>query len=120
MMLQKDKKREKSAWRFTLDPTHPLEGGFLILEILHIFLLEKVKVNGKARNLGNVHIECFKNKMIFPEKQFSKSYLKYRTKRYLKKNSLHGWLYVVVSDSETYELYYFKISQDEGGFESED
>ena len=73
-----------------MDPTHPLECGFLILEILHIFLLEKVKVNGKARNLGNVHIECFKNKMIFPEKQFSKSYLKYRTKRYLKKNSLHG------------------------------
>lgn len=57
--------------------------------------------------------------MIFPEKQFSKSYLKYLTKKYLRKNSLHGWLYVVVSDDETYELYYFKISQDEGGFEPE-
>ena len=120
MMPQKDKKPEKSAWRFNLDQAHPIEDGFLILEILNIFLLEKVKVNGKARNFGNVvHIECFKNKMIFPEKQFSKSYLKYLTKKYLK-NSLHGWLYVVVSDNETYELYYFKISQDEGGFESED
>uniref|UniRef100_A0A8C6FKH1 Uncharacterized protein n=1 Tax=Moschus moschiferus TaxID=68415 RepID=A0A8C6FKH1_MOSMO len=90
-MPQKDKKPEKSAWRFNLDPTHPIEGGFLTLKILNIFLLEKVKVNGKTRNLGNVvHIECFKNKMIFPEKQFSKSYLKYLTKKYLKKNSLHG------------------------------
>ncbi|KAJ1064746.1 hypothetical protein K5549_021614, partial [Capra hircus] len=60
MMPQKDKKPEKSAWRFNLDPTHPTEDGFLILEILNIFLLK-----------------------------------------------------------ETYELYYFKISQDEGGFEPE-
>lgn len=67
MMRQKDKKPEKSAWRFNLDPIHPVEGGFLILEILNIFLLEKVEVNGKTGNLGNVvHTECFKNKMIFP------------------------------------------------------
>lgn len=38
------------------------------------FLREKVKVNGKTGNLGNVvHIERFKNKItVVSEKQFSK------------------------------------------------
>ncbi|TKC36418.1 hypothetical protein EI555_010796, partial [Monodon monoceros] len=51
--------------------------------------------------------------------QFS-LYLKYLTKKYLKKNNLRDWLRVVASDKETYELRYFQISQDEDGSESED
>uniref|UniRef100_A0A8C8ZWT5 60S ribosomal protein L22-like 1 n=1 Tax=Prolemur simus TaxID=1328070 RepID=A0A8C8ZWT5_PROSS len=87
-----------------------------------VFLWEKVKVNGKTGNLGNViHIECFKNKIIVvSEKQFSKRYLKYLTKKYFKKNNLRDWLQVVASDKETYELRYFQISQDEDASESED
>ncbi|KAF6302993.1 hypothetical protein mRhiFer1_008730 [Rhinolophus ferrumequinum] len=83
---------------------------------------EKVKVNGKTRNLRTaVHIERCKNKMTdASEKLFSKRYLKYLTKKYLKKNSLHDWLHVVASDRETYELRYFQTSQDEDGSESED
>ncbi|XP_012370993.1 60S ribosomal protein L22-like 1 [Octodon degus] len=88
---------------------------------LQWFLREKVKVNGKTGNLGNVvHIERFKNKItVVSEKQFSKRYLKYLTKKYLKKNNLRDWLRVVASDKETYELQYFQISQDEDGSESE-
>ncbi|KAI4558945.1 hypothetical protein MJT46_013587 [Ovis ammon polii x Ovis aries] len=80
------------------------------------FLREKVKVNGKTGNLGNVvHIERFKDKLIvISEKQFSKRYLKYLTKKYLKKNNLCDWRRVVASDKETYELRSFQISQDEG------
>lgn len=40
-------------------------------------------------------------------------YLKYLTKKYLKKNNLRDWLRVVASDKMTYELRYFQISQDE-------
>lgn len=40
-------------------------------------------------------------------------YLKYLTKKYLKKNNLRDWLRVVASDKETYELRYFQISQEE-------
>jgi len=47
-------------------------------------------------------------------------YLKYLTKKYLKKNNLRDWLRVVASDKETYELRYFQISQDEEGSESEE
>lgn len=44
---------------------------------------------------------------------FSFRYLKYLTKKYLKKNNLRDWLRVVASDKETYELRYFQISQDD-------
>uniref|UniRef100_A0A2K6U4C7 Ribosomal protein L22 like 1 n=1 Tax=Saimiri boliviensis boliviensis TaxID=39432 RepID=A0A2K6U4C7_SAIBB len=110
MVPRKDKKPKKSTWKFHLDLTHPQ------------FLWEKVKVNGKTGNLGNVvHIECFKNKItVVSEKQFFKWYLKYLTKKYLKKNNLRDWLRVVAFDKETYELRYFQISQDEDESELED
>ncbi|XP_041911348.1 60S ribosomal protein L22-like 1 [Arvicola amphibius] len=119
---QKDKKPKKSTWRFHLDLTHPVEDGIFDSGNFEQFLREKVKVNGKTGNLGNVvHIERLKNKItVVSEKQFSKRYLKYLTKKYLKKNNLRDWLRVVASDKETYELRYFQISQDEDGSESED
>ncbi|KAK1885163.1 ribosomal protein eL22-like isoform X2 [Pseudochaenichthys georgianus] len=80
-----------------------------------IFLKERIKVNGKTGNLGNtVQVGRMKNKInVTSEKQFSKRYLKYLTKKYLKKNNLRDWLRVVASDKETYELRYFQISQDD-------
>nr|XP_058151371.1 ribosomal protein eL22-like [Dasypus novemcinctus] len=121
-MAPKDRTPKKSTWKFNLDFTHPVEDGIFDSRNFEQFLWEKVKVNGKTRNLGNaVHIKHFKNKItIVSEKQFSKRYLKYLTKKYLKKNSLHDWLRAVASDKETYELRYFQINQDEGGSESED
>uniref|UniRef100_A0A4X2L627 Ribosomal protein L22 like 1 n=1 Tax=Vombatus ursinus TaxID=29139 RepID=A0A4X2L627_VOMUR len=118
----KDKKAKRSTWKFNLDLTHPVEDGIFDSGNFEQFLKEKVKVNGKTGNLGNVvHIERFKNKItVVSEKQFSKRYLKYLTKKYLKKNNLRDWLRVVASDKETYELRYFQISQDEEGSESED
>ncbi|EAW78503.1 hCG15121, isoform CRA_b [Homo sapiens] len=122
MAPQKDRKPKRSTWRFNLDLTHPVEDGIFDSGNFEQFLREKVKVNGKTGNLGNVvHIERFKNKItVVSEKQFSKRYLKYLTKKYLKKNNLRDWLRVVASDKETYELRYFQISQDEDESESED
>ena len=90
MAPKKDKKPKKSTWKFNLDLTHPVEDGIFDSGNFEQFLREKVKVNGKTGNLGNVvHIERFKNKIIVvSEKQFSKRYLKYLTKKYLKKKTL--------------------------------
>ncbi|KAK1806491.1 hypothetical protein P4O66_005005, partial [Electrophorus voltai] len=110
------KKNKKGAsWKFTLDCTHPVEDGILDSANFETFLREKVKVNGKTGNLGNIiQIARQKNKItVTSEKQFSKRYLKYLTKKYLKKNNLRDWLRVVASDKESYELRYFQISQDE-------
>ena len=98
-----------------MDLTHPVEDGIFDSGNFEQFLREKVKVNGKTGNLGNVvHIERLKNKItVVSEKQFSKRYLKYLTKKYLKKNSLGDWLRVVANSKESYELRYFQINQDE-------
>ncbi|KAG9494092.1 ribosomal protein eL22-like [Eleutherodactylus coqui] len=113
--VQKERRSKKGAWKFTLDLTHPVEDGIFDSVNFEQFLREKVKVNGKTGNLGNtVHIERSKNKInVASDKQFSKRYLKYLTKKYLKKNNLRDWLRVVASDKETYELRYFQISQDD-------
>lgn len=47
-------------------------------------------------------------------------YLKYLTKKYLKKNNLRDWLRVVANTKESYELRYFQINQDEEEEEEED
>lgn len=50
----------------------------------------------------------------------SHRYLKYLTKKYLKKNNLRDWLRVVANSKESYELRYFQINQDEEEEEEED
>jgi len=44
---------------------------------------------------------------------FSKRYLKYLTKKYLKKQDLKEYLRVVATSKNTYELRYFNIQSDE-------
>uniref|UniRef100_W5MKD4 Large ribosomal subunit protein eL22 n=1 Tax=Lepisosteus oculatus TaxID=7918 RepID=W5MKD4_LEPOC len=119
-VTRKDKKRP--SWKFTLDLTHPVEDGILDSGNFETFLKEKVKVNGKTGNLGStVQITRLKNKIsVMSEKQFSKRYLKYLTKKYLKKNNLRDWLRVIASDKESYELRYFQISQDEEESEADE
>ena len=80
------------------------------------FLLERVKYNNRTGNLnaGGIKVESTKTKItVTSETPFSKRYLKYLTKKYLKKNSLRDWLRVVASTKDTYELRYFQINQDE-------
>lgn len=77
----------------------------------------------KAGNLGGgvVTIERSKSKItVTSEVPFSKRYLKYLTKKYLKKNNLRDWLRVVANSKESYELRYFQINQDEEEEEDED
>uniref|UniRef100_A0A2K5BWG2 Large ribosomal subunit protein eL22 n=2 Tax=Aotus nancymaae TaxID=37293 RepID=A0A2K5BWG2_AOTNA len=87
------------------------------------FLQERIKENGKAGNLGGgvVTTERSKSKItVTSEVPFSKRYLKYLTKKYLKKNNLRDWLRVVANSKESYELRYFQINQDEQEEEDED
>ncbi|XP_036174757.1 60S ribosomal protein L22-like [Myotis myotis] len=62
------------------------------------FLQERIKVNGKAGNLDRGVVTIERSKMS--EVPFSKRYLKYLTKIYLKKNTLRDWLCVVANSKE--------------------
>merc|ERR1712240_969097 len=116
-------KRKKLHLKFTLDCTHPVEDGIMDAANFEQFLQERIKVNGKAGSLGGglVSIERSKSKIgVNSEVPFSKRYLKYLTKKYLKKNNLRDWLRVVANTKESYELRYFQINQDEEEEEGDD
>lgn len=85
------------------------------------YLHERIKVNGKTNNLGAaITIERNKSKIVInADIQFSKRYLKYLTKKYLKKNNLRDWLRVVATTKDTYELRYFQINNEEDEEEEE-
>ncbi|XP_027420869.1 60S ribosomal protein L22 isoform X1 [Bos indicus x Bos taurus] len=122
-LVAKGGKKKKQVLKFTLDCTHPVEDGIMDAANFEQFLQERIKVNGKAGNLGGgvVTIERSKSKItVTSEVPFSKRYLKYLTKKYLKKNNLRDWLRVVANSKESYELRYFQINQDEEEEEDED
>ncbi|KRX23611.1 60S ribosomal protein L22 [Trichinella nelsoni] len=86
------------------------------------YLRERIKVNGKTGNLGNnVILELQKTKMcLTADIPFSKRYLKYLTKKYLKKQSLRDWLRVVAISKDSYELRYFQITGEESGHSTDE
>jgi large subunit ribosomal protein L22e len=78
-------------------------------------LNDKFKVNGKTGQLGSqVEIRRDGSKIFVNGSiHFSKRYLKYLTKKFLKKNQLRDFMHVIAADKQTYELRYFNINQDE-------
>nr|CAB3265708.1 60S ribosomal protein L22-like [Phallusia mammillata] len=121
-LKSKGKKKKTTAKKFVLDCTHPVEDGIVDAANFEQFLKNKIKVNGKTNNLGQqVLIETLKSKIVITcEIPFSKRYLKYLTKKYLKKNNLRDWLRVVASSKDNYELRYFQINNDEDEEEEDD
>ncbi|GLD67262.1 60S ribosomal protein L22 [Lates japonicus] len=108
-------KRKKQILKFTLDCTHPVEDGIMDAANFEQFLQERIKVNGKAGNLGGgvVSIERSKSKIaVNSEVPFSKS--KVSCKSIYEKNNLRDWLRVVANTKELLTTC-FQINQDEGG-----
>lgn len=77
--------------------------------------MSKFKVAGKTNNLQDkVVIEKQGNKIVVNSSvHFSKSYLKYLAKKFMKKNMMRDWLRLVASDANSYELRYYNINQEE-------
>uniref|UniRef100_A0A2K5PNT2 Large ribosomal subunit protein eL22 n=1 Tax=Cebus imitator TaxID=2715852 RepID=A0A2K5PNT2_CEBIM len=116
-LVAKGGEKKKQVLKFTLDRTHPVEDGIMDAANFEQFLQERIKVNGKARNLGGGS----KSKItVTSEVPFSKRYLKYRTEKYLKKNNLRDWLHIVANSKESYKLRCFQINQDEQEEEDKD
>ncbi|CAF1169295.1 unnamed protein product [Adineta steineri] len=108
-------KKKHKAIKYYIDCTHPVEDGIFDLNAFERFLLEKMKINGKTSNLtGNVGVERAKSKIsVTSEVPLSKRYMKYLTKKFLKKHELRDWLRVIANSKDAYELRYFNINQEE-------
>lgn len=76
------------------------------------FLHDRIKVGGKAGQLGTkVAVTREKSKLVVDaELPFSKRYLKYLSKKYLKKQQLRDFLHVIATGKNAYELRYFNIA----------
>mmetsp|Transcript_36069 Transcript_36069/g.94578 ORF Transcript_36069/g.94578 Transcript_36069/m.94578 type:complete len:124 (+) Transcript_36069:85-456(+) len=88
------------------------------------FLNGRIKVDGKVGNLGKtVTVSAADGEdgkvLVTSNGPFSKRYLKYLTKKYLKKKKIRDWLRVVSTDSSGYVLKYFELDQEEEAEEEE-
>ena len=85
------------------------------------FLVDKIKVNGKTGNIGDaITVSREKAKVtVTADTALSKRYLKYLSKKYLKKQQLRDWLHVVADNKASYQLRYYNI-HDQDADEDED
>jgi len=113
---------KKNQIKLFIDCTHPVEDGIMNCADFEKYLHERIKVGGKTNNFGKeLVMERVKTKIVLTSDiPFSKRYLKYLTKKYLKKNNLRDWLRVVASAKDAYELRYFQINNEESEDEDED
>ncbi|KAL6499476.1 60S ribosomal protein L22B [Orobanche gracilis] len=109
---------KKKAVIFVIDCSKPVEDKIMETALFEKFLRERIKVGGKAGALGDsVAVTREKNKIIVTaDPSFSKRYLKFLTKKFLKKHNVRDWLRVIASNKEqnVYELRYFNIAEQEG------
>eukprot|EP00392_Amoebophrya_sp_AT5.2_P009975 g10006.t1 len=108
-------KGKKSVVTFLVDCQQPVDDNILDPSGLEQFFQDRIKVNNKTGNLGDkVKVSREKSKIsVAAELPFSKRYLKYLTKKYLKKQQLRDFLHVVAPNKKTYELRYFNINADD-------
>ena len=118
MKQNKGPEEKKVNLHFGIDCPKPVEDKVFNTANFAEFLRQRIKIDGKLGKLGDrVRVGNDDRKInVDANIPFSKRYLKYLTKKYLKKHSLREFLYVVASDKRNYQIKYFNIQQ-EGGDE---
>merc|ERR1712156_520999 len=114
---KKGAKGKKAVNKYTIDCSLPIEDNVIVLNDFTDFLTQKIKVGGKTGNLGSaVTISKDKNSVVVEAKiDFSKRYLKYLTKKYLKKRQMREYLRVVANNKNTYQLRYLQVDNEGEG-----
>merc|ERR1712224_714313 len=115
--IEKGKKKgaKKTASKYYIDCKLPIEDNVIVLKDFESYLTQNIKVDKKKNNLGsNVTVGMDKESLVVESKiPFSKRYLKWLTKKYLKKQDLKEFLRVIATTKNTYVLKYFNIQNEE-------
>eukprot|EP01080_Neovahlkampfia_damariscottae_P008403 gene8403-228_t len=113
--IKQQRKTKVVNYRYVIDCSIPVKDGIFDLNAFHKYLQSHYKVEGKVGNLGTkTHIyKKDEGIKVNTQVKIQKRYLKYLTKKYLKKENLRDWLHVVGTDKETFQLRYFQITQEE-------
>ncbi|OMH83769.1 60S ribosomal protein L22 [Zancudomyces culisetae] len=117
MTRVKSKTQPRKLWpRYKINVSVPAGDKILDVSSFEKFLHDRIKINGVAGKLGNtIVIKRQGNSVIdiTSKIDLSKRYVKYLTKKFLKKNMLRDWLRVVSTDKNTYKLKYYNINKDQ-------
>ncbi|KAI5853704.1 ribosomal L22e family protein [Tricharina praecox] len=108
-------KKEKVTHKFIIDASQPASDKIFDVAAFEKFLHDKIKVDGRTGNLGDIvtiNQEGEGKIIVIAHTQFSGRYLKYLTKKFLKKNQLRDWLRVVSTSKGVYQLRFFNVVND--------
>ncbi|EXJ54336.1 large subunit ribosomal protein L22e [Cladophialophora yegresii CBS 114405] len=118
----KNVKGGKVTNKYTINCSQPVSDKIFDLGAFEKFLHDRIKVEGRTGNLGdNIDIKQVGDGKIevVTHIPFSGRYLKYLTKKFLKKQQLRDWLRVVSTSKGVYELRFFNVVNDEGDDDDE-
>lgn len=102
--------------QFTINCSQPVSDKIFDISAFQKFLSERVKIDGRTGNLGETVTisQAGGDKIeVVAHIEFSGRYLKYLTKKFLKKQQLRDWLRVVSTSKGVYELRFFNVMQDQ-------
>ena len=118
------KKTAKTASKkVTVDCKAPVEDKVIDVASFEKFLKDKIKVNNKCpAPAGAVDITRTPDslKVVFMNENASKRYIKYLTKKYLKKQQLKDYLRVIAAGKNGYKIVYYKHQTNDEADEEED
>ncbi|KAI1850654.1 hypothetical protein JX265_004364 [Neoarthrinium moseri] len=109
-------KQGKTTKKFIINAQQPASDKIFDTAAFEKFLQDKIKVEGRVGNLGdNIKIsQVGEGKIeIIAHNELSGRYLKYLTKKFLKKMQLRDWLRVVSTSKGVYELKFFNVVNDD-------
>ncbi|KAI9813445.1 MAG: 60S ribosomal protein L22 [Pycnora praestabilis] len=118
----KHSKQQKITNKYIINASQPASDKIFDVSAFEKFLHDKIKVDGLTGNLGEtVQISQQGDGKIevIAHTQFSGRYLKYLTKKFLKKQQLRDWLRVVSTSKGVYELRFFNVVNDDADDDDE-
>ena len=112
--IGKKKVEANVAKTFSIDCSKPVEDKVFNTNNFAEYLRQRIKVGGRTGRLGEaIKVNSDDRKVsVRSDISFSKRYLKYLTKKYLKKHNLREFLYVVAANKASYQIKYFNIQQE--------
>ncbi|EHK39687.1 60S ribosomal protein eL22 [Trichoderma atroviride] len=121
-ITKKSGKAQKQTKKFIINATQPASDKIFDVSAFEKFLQDHIKVDGRTNNLGdNIVISSSADGKveIVAHNELSGRYLKYLTKKFLKKQQLRDWLRVVSTSRGVYELKFFNVVNDEADEDDE-
>eukprot|EP01084_Bolivina_argentea_P189421 325739_1 len=108
--------RAKSTSKFQIRCRKPVEDEIFDVDEFVKYIKEHFKVDGKTGQVGAARLVNVQKSTttvhVMSKKPFPKYYLKFLTKRYLKRHGLRDYVRVIADKKSSYELRYFNIQED--------